>query len=592
MARTPPDRRLALGLELAALAGLVAIALGAVWGHQADDSATADEGIHLFAGAEYVSNGTYWMNLEHPPLAKLLAGLSLQPLGLSPPAAGDSREATPHNDYTRFLYLNRVPAHEVVKAARRPFPFLLATLVVLVWATARALAGPWAALLAAGVTALDPNLVAHAGVVHTDVGAALAMTATLVLFLAAARKGSFLLWVAAGVALGLALATKFTAVLLLPFLGVVPLLALLAEGAQRSVRGAAAKALGASAALAVALAVLSAPYAWSLRTMPDGKPAESVARFLEGRGATAGEVARYAALSRAFPPLGHWAAGLKGVALLSAGERENVNFFRGEVSRYGFLSYFPAAFALKSTPAVLLLVLAALAIGRRELSTYWVGGLLLMAAFYFAIAIPSSFNIGVRHLFPVYPLLAVAAATVLARRLPARLLAPAAAGLVLSSGASLASVHPLELGYFNFVLGGPERGAEWFADSNVDWGQDLKRLGDDLRAHGIEARTTIVAYGGLATNYYSRSCRLLEPSLPVAPGLYAVSDSMKAIGPEFLEGLEGKASADRLRELLAALRARGRRLRRVGASITIWELPPDPPPAAAPRASTSSRSAG
>ena len=310
-----------------------------------------------------------------------------------------------------------------------------------------------------------------------------------------------------------------------------------------------------------------------MRSMPAGKPAECVARFLEGRGAPRDVVDRYARLSLAVPSLGHWAAGMKGVALLSTEGRENVNFFHGEISRYGFLSYFPAAFALKSTPAFLLLLAAALALGRRELGTFWVGGLLLAASFYFAMAMTSSFNIGVRHLFPVYPLLAVAGAVVLARRVPARLFAPAAAGLVLATGVSLASCHPLELGYFNFVLGSPERGAAWFADSNVDWGQDMKRLGDVLRETGTEAETTVVAYSGLATNYYSRSCRLLDPSRPISPGLYAISDSMQAIGPEFLEGLEGRASADQLRDLLAQLARRGRKLRRVGASITVWELP-------------------
>ena len=253
--------------------------------------------------------------------------------------------------------------------------------------------------------------------------------------------------------------------------------------------------------------------------------------------------------------------------------RENVNFFRGEISRYGFPAYFPASFVLKSTPAFLLLLVAALVLGRRELATYWVGGLLLAGSFYFAIAITSSFNIGVRHLFPVYPLLAISGAVVLARRLPVRRFAPVVAALVLAAGVSLASVHPLELGYFNFILGSPERGAAWFADSNVDWGQDMKRLGDYLRDTGTEAETTVVAYSGLATNYYSRSCRLLDPSEPISPGLYAISDSMQAVGPEFLEGLEGRASADQLRALLSQLRTRGRRLRRVGASITIWELP-------------------
>ena len=559
--------------EALALAVLVVVSLAAVRGHQKDDSATADEGIHLFAGAEYVENGTYWMNLEHPPLTKDLAGLSLRSLGLDPPAEGDSRERTPHNDYARYLYLNRAPAHVMLQAARKFFPVMLGLLVVLVWASARALAGPWAGFLAAGLIALDPTFVAHAGIVHADVGAALTMTASVVLVLAAAKRDSFVLWIASGLALGIALATKFSAILLVPLYALVPLLALLAEGERRTLRSAARKALGAVAAAAVALGLVAAIYAANLRAMPSGKATESVERFLQGRGAPPDVVGRYARLSRAVPSLGHWAAGLKGVMLLSTGERENVNYFHGQTSRHGFLAYFPVAFAVKSTPAFLFVLVAMLALGRRDLASYAVGGLLLASILYFAVAVPSAFNIGVRHLLPIYPLLAVAGASVLARRIPPRPFAALSIALVLSTGASLASVHPLELGYFNLALGGPERGAAWFVDSNVDWGQDMKRLGDYLRDTGTESRTTVVAYSGFATNYYSRSCRVLDPSSPIGPGLYAISDSMQAIGPDFFVGLEGKASADQLRDLLARLGARGRRVARVGASITIWELP-------------------
>ena len=79
-----------------------------------------------------------------------------------------------------------------------------------------------------------------------------------------------LLWAASGLSLGVALATKFTAVLLVPLFAVVPLLALLAEGDRRTLRSAAKKAAGAVAAGAVALGLLAAIYADNLRAMPAG----------------------------------------------------------------------------------------------------------------------------------------------------------------------------------------------------------------------------------------------------------------------------------------------------------------------------------
>lgn len=38
-------------------------------------SPTVDEPLHLFAGYSYVKWADYWVNPEHPPLAKILAAL-------------------------------------------------------------------------------------------------------------------------------------------------------------------------------------------------------------------------------------------------------------------------------------------------------------------------------------------------------------------------------------------------------------------------------------------------------------------------------------------------------------------------------------
>src|SRR3989304_2498633 len=40
-------------------------------------SPTVDEPLHLFAGYSYLKWGDLWVNPEHPPLAKMLAALSL-----------------------------------------------------------------------------------------------------------------------------------------------------------------------------------------------------------------------------------------------------------------------------------------------------------------------------------------------------------------------------------------------------------------------------------------------------------------------------------------------------------------------------------
>jgi hypothetical protein len=72
---------------------------------------------------------------------------------------------------------------------------------------------------------------------------------------------------------------------------------------------------------------------------------------------------------------------------------------------------------------------------------------------------------------------------VLAARVP--WVTPTALALLGWAGVSTLSAHPAYLPYVNEFLGGPELAYQSFVDSNVDWGQDLKRLADWARANNV-----------------------------------------------------------------------------------------------------------
>lgn len=591
---TPPagypwGRALRLLLEAALLAALVAVSVAAVRAHERDDSPTFDEAIHLFSGAEALEDGSVWLNPEHPPLLKLAGALALRPLRLLTPCELLPCTASPFNGYLRWLYGNRAPAHEIVGAGRRPFPFVLVLLVVALHLGVRRCAGPVAGFLAAGLVALDPGFVAHAAYVHTDVGSALAFLAVVLLAGRAATGTSLAPWLVLGAALGVALVTKFSTVLLVPVVLAAPLLSFLPlrglpggpprRGVTRD------RLVGAVLALGVAALVVHGVYAFTLRRMPPEAAEASVRAYLESRGAFPAEVERYASISRLSPPLGHYLGGLKGVLVLSERGR-GANWFRGETSENAFRLYFPAAFLLKSTPAFLLLLGLALAAGAARLRTGAGPGPsgktalavllpLVVASGYLLVSMRSSFNIGARHLLPAWALLACAGAIVVGRALGRRprILLATTLLLVASAGLSLRSARSSPIAYFSFLAGGPEGGRRWFSDSNVDWGQDLYRLHLFLEARGWEETTTIVAYGGVATNYYSRRCRLLDPAKPFGPGRYAVAHMMETLGYPFTKGIEGEAAARQVEELVRTLKSKGRRVAFVGGSITIWELP-------------------
>lgn len=67
-------------------------------------------------------------------------------------------------------------------------------------------------------------------------------------------------------------------------------------------------------------------------------------------------------------------------------------------------------------------------------------------------------------------------------------------GLLVFNAVDVARVHPNYLGYFNFLVGGPDNGYRWLADSDQDWGQSLPALADFMRDRGVSS--IVLSYSG------------------------------------------------------------------------------------------------
>ncbi len=559
---------------------LALLGAGLVVDHQRLDTATMDEPFHALAGCEYALSGTYWANLEHPPLAKLLAGASAGLAGARPPLLPEPFSFATAETPLRFLYGNEIPPERLLAAARRPFPLLFVALVLVAAFAAGRAAGPLAGLGAALLLAFEPTLVAHAGLLHTDVVAALGFLATVVAAVAALRRPSPARWAGTGVLLGLSLASKFTAVFLGPILLVLVLVSLLLEG-RRTGRVPLAPLGGLAGAFAVAAVVLLGVYAIAMREMPRAEAERSARLFLAGRLASPQTVERVAALSRVLPPAGHWVAGLAGVAEQNR-RGGGVNVFRGEVSVDGFPSYFPVAFLVKSSLGFLgaLLLAALLLAARRVPAGFGALAFLLPPAYVFLSSVASSYNIGVRHVLPAVPFLAVGAAVAIVRSLPRRAAAGALLGLGLLQAGETVAVHPHELSFFNLAAGGPSQGHLWLNDSNLDWGQDLERLARELAGRG-EKDVTVAYFGGADPGRHLPRARLFDAArTPLEPGLYAVSAYLLAVGPEVMAYRGDAARAAGYARLRRVLAERGRPEGRVGYSILLYRLPEErtPPP--------------
>jgi tetratricopeptide (TPR) repeat protein len=150
---------------------------------------------------------------------------------------------------------------------------------------------------------------------------------------------------------------------------------------------------------------------------------------------------------------------------------------------------------------------------------------------FFAVAMTSGVNIGVRHVLPVYPCAAGAAAAAgcaLARA--HRVGAWAVAALLAFHAVAAARTAPDYLAFANDLWGGTDRAYLLLHDSNVDWGQNLERIGEYLDREGV-ATCWLASYGNadVARALLPR-CRLLP-----APGWANGDEPVDAV-PPVIEG--------------------------------------------------------
>jgi hypothetical protein len=454
------------------------------------ESQTWDEGLHLTAGFSYWKTGDFRLNTEHPPLTKLLAAVPLLFTRATwPHLPEDWRNGRLWELFQAFVYRNTVDADTLLLLGRLPAIALALTLGLFLAARARQRWGAVAGLTAGALYFTDPNFIAHGHYITSDVPVTLAVLASALAwdrYLTSDRPRHF---VAASLILGLALATKFSAVFLVPVHWLVYWL-------RRRPDGMIPAFLATAGAIVVVLLAYG-PDSW--RTVIGAKP--SLASYI---GVTESDYAGAILADFRLPAhpylTGSW-------ELFRHNREGHVSYLMGQVSEHGSMWYFPVAFAVKTPAAVLLLLLLiaipVLAVSMKRVPVAaWL--LALYPAAYLAMCLRSSLNLGLRHLLPLYPFLylgiAWAVCVALSRRWrrPAILLL-AAAGLLQTY--ELTRVHPHYTAFFNVMAGGPQNGHRYLVDSNLDWGQDLKKVKRWMDERGIE-NVCYSYFGSAPVEYY------------------------------------------------------------------------------------------
>ena len=479
-------------LHLAAVAFLVLILLVELVVPALRQSATFDEGCHTMAGYSYWTRGEFGINPEHPPLVKLLAAVPLLPMSLHfSLAPAMNFKAACFLGGRQFLYSNS--ADTILFRARMAVAALTVLAALLVFAAGWEMFAPEVGLLALLLFVFEPNLIAHGSLVTTDMGITVFFLATVYAFYRYLRRPSLWRIILTGIAAGLALASKHSGVLLWPTLVALAFTQIvfdgggsqLSFGGQRSTLKNIQRLTAALTIVSViALVVLWACYGFHFSMRPQGSPSSpTLAQYAAAigdsdKGRVLMLIARYHLLPEAY---------LFGVADMFVTPRQFWSFVLGKIYPGGRWFYFPLAFIIKSTLGVLiLLLLVPIAALRRADCLRQLLFLIIPAGVYFAAAMKSDFNIGIRHILPVYPfllILAAFAAWTLGRS--RKVWCWVVSALVLFHVASSVRAFPDYIPYSNEVWGGSANTYKVLADSNVDWGQQLKVTQKFMDEHGI-----------------------------------------------------------------------------------------------------------
>lgn len=567
--------------------------------HARASSATFDEVSHLPSGFTYHVLDDRRLNPEHPPFLKSLAAWPLAAEDVWPLARHHDPSSGVIDDSVAFAQIGRawaegrsdisaqwrfgrlqlfgvtdatyrragVPlgaalptdrvltddaflndAPRLLRTARLPSIALGVLLLALIFAWAHALAGRPGALFATTLAALDPNLIAHGSLVTTDMGVTTFLFGAIFAAWHVMRRPTPV--AIAGLVAGVVLAasSKFSAILIIPILGSVGALWIVASPGAAAIptrgRGHRVRVVLMIAALSTIATYGATWAAYGFRfhavatteeRLPDPQALEDFRRLL--------------ITERAFQQADTVDLGWKNRALLSAYQHrllpesmirgvafarmmavKRTSYFMGETSTTGSVWFFPASLLTKTPDATLVAIILAVIVmlWRRPIPWLDFACLALPPVWIIGSAMGSSLNLGYRHILPALPFLVTLTALLCApwrarpRRTRSTLALIALPIIILStqsvrSEGTLRPIAPHFLAYVNWISGGPDQGHRRFVDSNLDWGQALPALRDWLTSHG-EVRPVQLCYFGTAD---PRAYGIAYHSLPGCGGLDA-----------------------------------------------------------------------
>jgi hypothetical protein len=450
---------------------------------------TFDEPFHIARGMQWLHEGRYEYS-EHPPLAPVAFAIGPSLAGVPFTSTGNKFQ-----DGNAILY-HGGRYWQLLSLARVGNILFFIVASVAVWGWTQAMYGRATAVVAVALFTTLPLVLGHSGLATTDIAVTAFVAATVALSVWWLRKPSSTRSLVFGFTVGLALLTKFSAVIFLLFMGLA--VALLRRAVDPNQR-ATPRLASISVCVATSILAVWSGYRFSFGPVPprghQSFTGSNVRREFPSASETLG--ARLRGIPVPAPEF------FRGILSIADVERKGrAPYFLGtKRHERASLGFFPVLLAARLPAAFLLLTIFGLLAGLRQFLDEGDWRILIPLVIVSAMIIPlmsSNINVGLRHALPVIPFLAGIAgngATFFWNVARARTLMRTCVVILCSWCAiSSAACHPDYLSYFNDFA--RPHAEDIAVDSDLDWGQDLPRLWHELSKRSIASVS--LAYFGTA----------------------------------------------------------------------------------------------
>ena len=536
---------------------IITLILGILaFGSSAGDSLTVDESPHIAAGYSYVVEGDYRLNPEHPPLPKLLSGISIWvgarlnnqdisfPNNIS--AWTDKVNAQWDMGYA-FLFNSGNDANNIIWWARLPTILVsLLGLTYIIYSVFYHTKNKSIALISGFLYAFSTNVIAHGRLVTTDLIASLSFLLVIDIWSRYLKAPSSKNIVYLILAIAFAFLSKFSTILLLPLLvltgfGYIIIKywrdKIILTKSLHLIRDFIIIGLG-------VFVLINLVYFVAMRNMSVGTQLQLVRESFPQDNQVSEITKQTLSSIIQFPGLQYFGQYLLGQAMVvQRVGGGNTTFLLGQFTNQSFVEYFPLTYLLKENLVIILslfsIILSSIFIIPVKLQSkniswqvsmlnnWYLINITIMILIYWFISIRGNLNLGIRHILPAVILTYIVIAFGIVK-----ILIPLRFTRVLLSVFLITYVLSTILSYPNYIsnlniLAGQDQGYQIFTDSNLDWGQDLKRLNNWTKKQNID--TLYIDYFGTAdAQYYLPNTKIIPVKSTDGPqiGYTAISATM------------------------------------------------------------------